>query len=96
MGLRQKSITRKHYQSSEKRGKRTIKLNHYEKFICSLAFIVLSIVGYLLYNVTYSEGVRSGQLIKFSTKGSFLNLGRRNQSRYWSTFSFSVLDKTKR
>tara|TARA_R110000868_G_scaffold29509_2_gene109774 strand:- start:61 stop:426 length:366 start_codon:yes stop_codon:yes gene_type:complete len=66
-----------------------------------LAFIVLSIAGYLtfVYNVTYSEGVRSGQLIKFSSKGIVFKTWEGEISQGISgaqIFSFSVLDKNQK
>ena len=59
--------------------------------------VVLSIVGYFtfLYNATYSEGVRSGELIKVSNKGVAFKTweGEINQGISGAQiFSFSVLD----
>jgi hypothetical protein len=60
-----------------------------------LAFIVNCWLSYIVYNVTYSEGVRSGQLIKFSTKGWFLKLGKEKSVKVFlsTNIFFSVLDK---
>jgi hypothetical protein len=56
------------------RWKSTIKLKSDEKFLgILLAVFVLSVISYFtfVYHATYSEGVRSGQLIKFSTRSRF-------------------------
>jgi hypothetical protein len=60
--------------------------------------IILSIVCYFtfLYYATYSEGVRSGQLIKFSYKGVAFKTWEGELSQGLSgaqIFTFSVLDK---
>jgi uncharacterized protein YxeA len=60
--------------------------------------IVLSIVCYFtfLYYATYSEGVRSGQLIKFSHKGVAFKTWEGELSQGLSgaqIFAFSVMDK---
>jgi hypothetical protein len=54
------------------RWKSTIKLKSDENFRYSLAVFVLSVISYFtfVYHAT-SEGVRSGQLIKFSHRESF-------------------------
>ena len=72
-----------------------------KKFLYVLtAVILLSVVGYFtfVYNATYSEGVRSGQLIKFSSKGVVFKTWEGEISQGISgaqIFSFSVLDKDK-
>ena len=72
-----------------------------KKFIYVLtAVVLLSVVGYFtfIYNATYSEGVRSGQLIKFSNKGIVFKTWEGEISQGISgaqIFSFSVLDKDK-
>ena len=72
-----------------------------KKFLYVLtAIILLSVVGYytFLYNATYSEGVRSGQLIKFSNKGMVFKTWEGEISQGISgaqIFAFSVLDKDK-
>lgn len=65
------------------------------------AVIVLSIISYFtfLYYATYSEGVRSGELIKFSYKGVVFKTWEGEISQGISgaqIFSFSVLDKDKK
>jgi len=60
--------------------------------------VVLAIVGYFsfLYYVTYSEGVRSGELIKISSKGMLFKTYEGELSQGISgarIFTFSVLDK---
>jgi hypothetical protein len=60
--------------------------------------IILSITCYFLfvYYATYSEGVRSGQLIKFSHKGVAFKTWEGELSQGISgaqIFAFSVLDK---
>ena len=73
-----------------------------KKFLYVLtAVIILAVVGYFtfIYNATYSEGVRSGQLIKFSNKGIVFKTWEGEISQGISgaqIFSFSVLDKDKR
>lgn len=61
------------------------------------AIILVSIVGYFtfLYNATYSEGVRSGELIKVSHKGVAFKTWEGEISQGISgaqIFAFSVLD----
>lgn len=61
------------------------------------AIIVLSSVCYFtfLYNATYSEGVRSGELIKFSYKGIIFKTYEGELSQGISgaqIFHFSVMD----
>ncbi|QZK90949.1 hypothetical protein IQ05_00005 [Flavobacterium tiangeerense] len=61
------------------------------------AMIILFIVGYFtfLYNATYSEGVRSGELIKVSNKGVAFKTWEGEISQGISgaqIFTFSVLD----
>jgi uncharacterized protein YxeA len=63
--------------------------------------IVLSTICYFtfLYYATYSEGVRSGQLIKFSHKGVAFKTWEGEISQGISgaqIFAFSVLDKDKK
>lgn len=63
--------------------------------------IVLSIICYFtfLYYATYSEGVRSGELIKFSHKGMIFKTWEGEISQGISgaqIFAFSVLDKDKK
>lgn len=68
------------------------------KFLMILtAIILVSIVGYFtfLYNATYSEGVRSGELIKVSHKGVAFKTWEGEISQGISgaqIFAFSVLD----
>ncbi|MCI4442970.1 MAG: hypothetical protein JHC39_05625 [Lentimicrobium sp.] len=62
-----------------------------------IGIAVLSIVCYFtfLYYATYSEGVRSGELIKFSNKGMIFKTYEGELSQGISgaqIFSFSVLD----
>jgi hypothetical protein len=62
-----------------------------------IGILILSGIGYFtfLYNVTYSEGVRSGELIKFSSKGMIFKSYEGELSQGISgaqIFSFSVLD----
>lgn len=62
-----------------------------------IGIIVLAITCYFtfLYYATYSEGVRSGQLIKFSHKGIIFKTWEGELSQGISgaqIFSFSVLD----
>jgi hypothetical protein len=61
------------------------------------AIILVFIVGYFtfLYNATYSEGVRSGELIKVSNKGVAFKTWEGEISQGISgaqIFAFSVLD----
>ena len=69
-----------------------------KKFLVIIIGIVtLSAVCYFafLYNATYSEGVRSGELIKFSNKGMVFKTYEGELSQGISgaqIFSFSVLD----
>ena len=73
-----------------------------KKFLGILvAVIVLSIISYFtfLYYATYSEGVRSGELIKFSHKGMVFKTWEGEISQGISgaqIFAFSVLDKDKK
>lgn len=65
-----------------------------------MAVLILSIVSYFtfVYYATYSEGVRSGQLIKFSHKGVAFKTWEGEISQGISgsqIFAFSVLDKDK-
>ena len=62
-----------------------------------IGMAILSGIGYFtfLYNATYSEGVRSGELIKFSSKGMIFKSYEGELSQGISgaqIFSFSVLD----
>ena len=62
-----------------------------------IATILLGIAGYFtfLYNATYSEGVRSGELIKFSHKGMIFKTWEGEISQGISgaqIFSFSIMD----
>ena len=62
-----------------------------------IAILLLSAVGYFtfLYNASYSEGVRTGELIKFSNKGVMFKTYEGELSQGISgaqIFSFSVLD----
>ncbi|HAT76235.1 MAG TPA: 6-phosphogluconate dehydrogenase [Flavobacterium sp.] len=69
-----------------------------KKFIViTIGILLLSGIGYftVLYNATYSEGVRSGELIKFSKKGVVFKTYEGELSQGISgaqIFSFSVLD----
>ena len=69
-----------------------------KKFIgITIGILLISLVGYftILYNATYSEGVRSGELIKFSKKGIVFKTYEGELSQGISgakIFSFSVLD----
>ncbi|TDE07766.1 6-phosphogluconate dehydrogenase [Flavobacterium sandaracinum] len=63
----------------------------------TIAIVVLFIVGYFtfLYNATYSEGFRSGELIKVSNKGVAFKTWEGEISQGISgaqIFSFSVMD----
>ncbi|MGB5238198.1 MAG: 6-phosphogluconate dehydrogenase [Flavobacteriaceae bacterium] len=65
-----------------------------------LGLVILFLVaGYsFIYYVPYSEGVRSGELIKFSRKGVLIKTWEGEISQGISgaqIFSFSVLDKEK-
>lgn len=62
-----------------------------------LGVLVLSLICYFtfMYNATYSEGVRSGELIKFSNKGIVFKTYEGELSQGMSgakIFTFSVLD----
>jgi hypothetical protein len=66
-----------------------------------IGVIVLSIVCYFtfLYYATYSEGVRSGELIKFSHKGMMFKTWEGEISQGISgaqIFSFSIMDNQKK
>jgi hypothetical protein len=69
------------------------------KFILYLILaIAVSVTAYFsfVYYATYSEGVRSGQVIKFSHKGIIFKTWEGEISQGISgaqTFTFSVLDK---
>ena len=69
------------------------------KFIMiTLGLVVLAAVAYFafVYSVTYSEGVRAGELIKVSNKGVVFKTWEGELSQGISgaqIFSFSVLDK---
>jgi hypothetical protein len=71
-----------------------------KKFLFVTAIVVVSLMLFtFIYCATYSEGVRSGQLIKFSHKGMAFKTWEGEISQGISgaqIFSFSVLDKTKR
>jgi hypothetical protein len=73
-----------------------------KKFLGILAaVIILSISCYFafVYYATYSEGVQSGQLIKFSSKGVAFKTWEGELSQGISgaqIFPFSVLDKNKK
>ncbi|VXB59127.1 6-phosphogluconate dehydrogenase [Flavobacterium sp. 9AF] len=61
---------------------------------------VLSVIGYMsyVYYVPYSEGIRSGELIKISHKGYFVKTWEGEISQGISgaqIFKFSVLDNDK-
>ena len=63
----------------------------------TIGIVLISAVVYFtfLYNATYSEGVRSGELIKFSNKGMIFKTYEGELSQGISgaqIFSFSVLD----
>lgn len=63
-------------------------------FIGIAALLLISYFAFL-YNATYSEGVRSGELIKFSRKGMVFKTYEGELSQGISgaqIFSFSVLD----
>lgn len=67
----------------------------------TIAVIVLGITGYFtfLYNYTYSEGDRTGELIKFSHKGYVFKTYEGELSKGVSgvnLFKFSVLDSDKK
>lgn len=64
--------------------------------IISIALIVLALYYAFVYYVPYSEGVRSGELIKISRKGVLVKTWEGEISQGISgaqIFSFSVLDK---
>ena len=69
-----------------------------KKFLMVITVILLvSVAGYFafLYNATYSEGVRSGELIKVSRKGVAFKTWEGEISQGISgaqIFSFSVMD----
>ena len=69
-----------------------------KKFLgITIGIVVLFAVGYFafLYNATYSEGVRSGELIKFSRKGVLFKTYEGELSQGISgaqIFKFSVMD----
>lgn len=73
-----------------------------KKFLGILtAVLLLSLISYFtfVYYATYSEGVRSGQLIKFSHKGVAFKTWEGEISQGISgsqIFAFSVLDKDKK
>ena len=63
----------------------------------TIAVFILSIAGYftIIYYASYSEGVRSGELIKFSHKGFIFKTWEGEISQGISgtkIFAFSVLD----
>jgi hypothetical protein len=65
--------------------------------VYSTLFIVLFLAGYFtfVYYVPYSEGIRSGELIKISTKGYVVKTWEGEISQGISgaqIFSFSVMD----
>lgn len=68
------------------------------KFLYILFFVsILSLIGYFsfLYYASYSEGVRSGELIKFSHKGVLFKTWEGEVSQGFSgsnIFIFSVMD----
>jgi hypothetical protein len=69
-----------------------------KKFIgITIGVVLLLVAGYFafLYNATYSEGVRSGELIKFSKKGFVFKTYEGELSQGISgaqIFKFSVMD----
>jgi hypothetical protein len=66
-----------------------------KKFLCNY-IVVVSLILFYLYLCATSEGVRSGQLIKFSHKGMAFKTWEGEISQGISgaqIFSFSVLDK---
>lgn len=73
-------------------------MNKFKKIIIySLLFVTLFIAGYFtfIYYVPYSEGVRSGELIKISHKGYVVKTWEGEISQGISgaqIFQFSVLD----
>lgn len=65
--------------------------------LITLLSVVLSIAGYftILYYATYSEGTRTGELIKFSHKGYIFKTWEGELSQGLSgnkIFAFSILD----
>lgn len=68
-------------------------------FIGLAAILAIGLIYYaFIYYVPYSEGVRSGELIKFSYKGVMVKTWEGEISQGISgaqIFSFSVLDKDK-
>lgn len=72
-----------------------------KKFLTiTIGIIILSTISYFsfIYYATYSEGVRSGHLIKISHKGMLFKTWEGEISQGLSgsqIFSFSILDKDK-
>ncbi|MBE0393138.1 hypothetical protein HNQ02_002272 [Flavobacterium sp. 7E] len=69
-------------------------------FTITLGIIILSTISYFsfIYYATYSDGVRSGHLIKISHKGMLFKTWEGEISQGLSgsqIFSFSILDKDK-
>lgn len=69
-------------------------------FIYLVLFLTLGFIGYLsfVYYVPYSEGVRSGELIKISNKGYLVKTWEGEISQGISgaqIFKFSIEDKNK-
>ncbi|TXE19998.1 6-phosphogluconate dehydrogenase [Psychroserpens burtonensis] len=70
-----------------------------KKFLGALSIGVIAALGIyyaIIYFVPYSEGYRSGELIKFSSKGLLVKTWEGEMSQGISgaqIFSFSVLDK---
>ena len=67
--------------------------------ILSIATLVLIIYFTFLYTATYSQGLRSGELIKFSNKGVVFKTWEGELSQGISgaqIFQFSVLDSDKK
>ena len=67
----------------------------------TIGIVLVSTIGYFafLYNATYSEGVRTGELIKFSNKGVVFKTYEGELSQGISgaqIFSFSVLDSNEK
>lgn len=70
-------------------------------FIYLVLFLTLGFIGYLsfVYYVPYSEGVRSGELIKISNKGYLVKTWEGEISQGISgaqIFKFSIEDKNKK
>ena len=64
--------------------------------ILGVIFLVLMLILTFIYYVPYSEGVRSGELIKFSRKGVLFKTWEGEVSQGISgaqIFTFSVLDR---